>query len=139
MQVQMTAVSDIEESQNGSDLQEKIRNYIISIYETNPLRYVLLGGDTDLIPHRGFTVDMGSGGERDYDIPADMYYSSLDGNWNTDNDQYWGEEMEADLAPELAVGRICYNNDIEISNQINKIFLYQLLPVEDQITTAAFV
>ena len=46
--------------------------------------------------------------------------------------------MEADLAPELAVGRICYNNDIEISNQINKIFLYQLLPVEDQITTAAF-
>lgn len=138
LQVQMTAVSDIEESQNGSDLQEKIRNYIISIYETNPLRYVLLGGDTDLIPHRGFTVDMGSGGERDYDIPADMYYSSLDGNWNTDNDQYWGEEMEADLAPELAVGRICYNNDIEISNQINKIFLYQLLPVEDQITTAAF-
>ncbi|MDD2507026.1 MAG: C25 family cysteine peptidase [Candidatus Cloacimonetes bacterium] len=139
LSVYMKPISEIAASQAGSDLQEKIRNYIISVYESNPLRFVLLGGDTDLIPHRGFIVDMGTGSERDSDIPADMYYSSLDGNWNTDNDQYWGEVMEADLAPELAIGRICYNNDIEIANQINKITLYQILPVEEQVTSAAFV
>lgn len=132
-------VSEISASGIGQDLQEKIRNYIISVYQANPLRYVLLGGDTDVIPHRGFMVDMGAGSERDVDIPADMYYSSLDGNWNTDGDAFWGEPMEADLAPELALGRICYNNDAEITNQINKITLYQLLPVETEVKTASFI
>lgn len=137
--VMIKPVSEIAASGTGQDLQEKIRNYIISIYQANPLRYVLLGGDTDVIPHRGFLVDMGSGGERDTDIPADMYYSCLDGNWNNDGDAFWGEAMEADLMPELAVGRICYNDDAEIANQINKITLYQMLPVENEITTVSFI
>lgn len=139
MSVSMKAVSEIEASMPGIDLQEKIRNYIISIFQENPLRYVLLGGDTDVIPHRGFMVSMGDEGETDYDIPADMYYSNLDSNWNDDMDDYWGEMMETDLVAEVAVGRICYNNDTEISNQINKICLYQMLPVEDAIKTASFV
>jgi len=137
--VMFKPVSEIAATIAGQDLQEKIRNYIISIYNSNPLRYVLLGGDTDVIPHRGFMVDMGAGSQRDDDIPADMYYSCLDGNWNTDGDAYWGEPMEADLAPELALGRICYNNDAEIANQINKITLYQLLPVEGSLKTINFI
>jgi hypothetical protein len=137
--VMFKPVSEIAASGTGQDLQDKIRNYIIGMYQANPLRYVLLGGDTDVIPHRGFTVDLGAGSERDEDIPADMYYSCLDGNWNTDGDAFWGEPMEADLAPELAIGRICYNNDAEIANQINKITLYQLLPVESQVKTVNFI
>lgn len=135
----MKPVDEIASTQQGQDLQEKIRNYIIDLYQTDPLRYVLLAGDTDVIPHRGLMVNMGAGGEVDYDIPADMYYSSLDGNWNDDGDSYWGEPMESDLAPELAIGRICYNSDLEIANQINKISLYQMLPVEDDITSVSFI
>ncbi|HNQ44021.1 MAG TPA: C25 family cysteine peptidase, partial [Candidatus Cloacimonadota bacterium] len=72
------------------------------------------------------------------DIPADMYYACLDGNWNYDNDNYWGEMPEADLAPELAIGRICYNDDAEIANQINKITTYQIAPALGHIKKAFF-
>lgn len=132
-------INQILTTMEGQDDQEKIRNFIIAAYEENPLRYVLLGGDTDLIPHRGLYVSMGYEGETDEDIPADMYYSCLDGNWNYDNDQYWGEGQEADLVPELALGRICYNSDEEILNQINKISMYQMAPVENQVKSSLFV
>ena len=135
--VMMKDVNQISASTPGRDLQEKIRNYIIDFYDDNPLRYVLLAGDTDVIPHRGFYVNMDE--QSDNDIPADMYYSCLDGTWNSDNDSHWGEPQEADLTPELALGRICYNTDAEIANQINKIFMYQVAPVEDQIKSAGFV
>lgn len=122
----------------GRDNQEKIRNFIIDFYTTNPLRYVLLGGDTDLIPVRGLHVFITSE-YVDHNIAADMYYSCLDGNWNTNNNDLWGELPEADLAPELALGRICYNNDAEIANQINKIIMYQSSPVESGIESALMV
>lgn len=125
-------------SMPGQDTQEKLRNYIIYTYNNNPLRYVLLCGDTDVIPHRGFYVNMGSQSQVDNDIPADMYYSCLDGNWNTNGNAYWGEPNEADLAPELAIGRICYNNDTQINNQINKIMMYQMAPVESAIKSSFF-
>lgn len=136
--VKLQAVDQILANNVGRDPQEKIRNFIIDFYADNPLRYVLLGGDTDVIPHRGFYVNMSSE-YSDTDIPADMYYSCLDGTWNYDNDSYWGEPQEADLVPELALGRICYNSDVEIANQINKIFMYQVAPVEAQIKSAGFV
>ncbi|MDY0151142.1 MAG: C25 family cysteine peptidase [Candidatus Cloacimonas sp.] len=136
MTVMIKSMTEIIASSTGADTQDKLRNYISTFYAVNPLRYVLLAGDTDVIPHRGFYVNMGSSSEMDADIPADMYYSCLDGNWNTDGDANWGEMYEADLAPELAISRICYNSDTEIANQINKIMSYQIAPVESEIKTA---
>lgn len=135
----MKTVESIEAQVTGADLQEKIRNYIISVYQNNPLNYVLLAGDTDVIPHRGFYVNMSQSNQVDADIPADMYYSCLDGNWNTNGNDLWGEALEADLAPELALGRICYNDDSEIANQITKIMLYHIAPVENEIKSSFFV
>jgi len=137
--VHMKTVQEIEVQYTGIDLQEKIRNYIIDVYAGNPLRHVLLAGDTDVIPHRGFYVNMGGGSQVDDDIPADMYYSCLDGNWNDDGDNYWGETYEADLAPELSIGRFCYNSDTEIANFINKTNLYLNAPVAGEVTSALFL
>jgi hypothetical protein len=136
--VAMQTVENIQTQVAGADLQEKIRNYIIGVYQNNPLKYVLLAGDTDVIPHRGFYVNMSQSDQIDDDIPADMYYSCLDGNWNTNGNNLWGEPLEADLVPELALGRICYNDDIEIANQITKIMLYKIAPVESEVKTAFF-
>lgn len=137
--VLMKPVQDILANTAGADAQAKIRNYLISMYSSNSLKYVLLAGDTDLIPHRGMYVNMGTGSEVDSDIPADMYYSCLDGNWNNDNDNYWGEIFEGDMAPEFAIGRICYNDDTEVANQINKSMSYQISPVEAETKSALFV
>lgn len=140
MNVMMKSVQEIETGFTGQDLQEKIRNFIIFVYENNPLRHVLLAGDTDVIPHRGFYVNMGSGaGYVDYDIPADMYYSCLDGNWNTNGNDLWGEPDEADLIPELSLGRFCYNNDAEIQNFIHKTTSYLTQPVISDMKSTLFV
>ncbi len=139
LNVLIKSIEEISASSTGADTQEKLRNYIIDIYISNPLEYVFLGGDTDVIPHRGMFVNMGQGSESDNDIPADMYYACLDGNWNTDGDTNWGEAAEADLIPELAIGRFCYNNDAEIANFINKIMSYTLTPVENELKSSLFV
>ncbi len=140
MSVMMKSVQEIQSGYTGQDLQEKIRNFIIDVYETNPLRHVLLAGDTDVIPHRGFYVNMGSGASYvDNDIPADMYYSCLDGNWNTNGNDLWGEPTEADLVPELSIGRFCYNNDTEIQNFIHKTTSYMTQPVVSDAKSTLFV
>jgi len=138
--VLMQTVQNIISNTAGTDVQMKVRNFLIATYASNPVRYVLLGGDTELIPHRGMYVSVQDGDDyTDNDIPADMYYACLDGNWNADGDSYWGEMMEADLVPEFAIGRICYNNNTEIANQINKIMMYETMPVESEVKTALFV
>jgi hypothetical protein len=133
--VLLQPVDQIYANTPGRDQQEKIRNFIIDTYNANPLRFVLLGGDTDVIPKRGFHVYINLE-YSDSDIAADMYYACLDGNWNTNNNTLWGEFDEADLTCELAIGRICYNNDAELANQINKIIMYQSSPVESSIKSA---
>lgn len=135
----MKPVQEITAEYAGLDTQDKIRNYIIAMYGSNSLRHVLFAGDTDVIPHRGMYVNMGAGSEVDADIPADMYYSCLDGNWNTDSDNYWGEIFEGDLAPEISIGRFCYNSDDEIANFINKTNMYLNQPVISEATDALFI
>ena len=114
----------------GQDNQEKIRNCIKEYYLNHNLGYVILAGDADpnssndrIIPHRGFfAVD-------DEDIASDMYYACLDGSWNNDGDNKWGETGEYDLFAEVGIGRICIDNATEIANFTNKLKLYQNAPV----------
>lgn len=137
--VLLKSVQEIIAQNTGVDNQQKIRNYFINMYASNSLRHVLLAADSDVIPHRGLYVNFPGGGQVDADIPADMYYSCLDGTWNNDNDTYWGETYEADFIPEFSIGRFCYNNDTDISNFLNKVMMYQIAPVSASIKSAAFV
>jgi hypothetical protein len=120
----------ISASIDGQDLQEKIRNLIIQEYQESGIEYVLLGGDVELIPYRGFYCYVESGGGyTDLGIPADLYYSGLDGNWNDDGDNKWAEPDEDDLLPDIAVARFPFSNSDELSNLINKSISYQNSPV----------
>jgi hypothetical protein len=120
----------ISSSMTGQDLQEKIRNYIIQEYQDHSIEFVILGGDVEHVPYRGFYCYAQSGsGYEDYDIPADLYYNALDGNWNSDGDNRWGEPGEDDLLPELAIGRFSFNNVTELTNIKHKSISYQNSPV----------
>jgi len=117
-------------SVDGQDLPEKIRNLIIQEYQESGIEYVLLGGDVEHIPHRGFYCYVQSGGGySDLGIPADLYYSGLDGNWNDDGDNKWAEPDEDDLLPDIAVARFPFSNSSELANLINKSISYQNSPV----------
>jgi hypothetical protein len=130
-------VGDISSNYSGDDLQEKIRNFIIDAYQNWETEFVLLGGDDDIIPHRGLYAD--AGGTVDADIPADLYYMALDGDWNTDGDSRWGEPGEADLVPEISSGRAAVGNTSEASNFVDKIVKYQRAPVTGQVENALMV
>lgn len=131
---------EINTTMTGADLQEKIRNYIIQEYQTNGIEHVLLGGDVEYVPYRGFYCYVISGsGYEDDDIPADLYYAALDGNWNTDGDNWWGEPGEDDLLPEISVARMPFGNLSEQENMIHKSISYQNTPVTGELTTPYLV
>jgi hypothetical protein len=131
-------VENIQTDYTGDDLQEKIRNCIIDQYENQGIEYVLLAGDVEIIPHRGF-ADNAGGYEYDYDIPADIYYSNLDGTWNDDGDNLWGEPGEDDLLGEVFIGRMSGDSPEEITNFVNKTIMYQSQPFVEDIQEALMI
>jgi len=131
---EVKTVEDIYSSMAGQDEPEKIRNYIIQEYQDHEVEYILLAGDVEHVPYRGFycTVNSGAGYE-DNNIPADLYYSALDGNWNDDNDNNWGEIGEDDLYPEVAVARFSFSSTTDLQNMLNKTISYQTQPLTGEL------
>ncbi len=141
--VAVKTTEDIYNEYQGVDNQEKIRNCIIDYYQNHNLKYVLLGGDADggdsqqnIVPVRGMTVIIGNSDYDEHNLPSDIYYSNLDGSWNDDNDNFWGESGEIDFYSEVAVGRICADTPQEVLNFTNKIITYETHPVNDDVKKA---
>ena len=114
----------------GADLGETIRNFIREAYEKWGIEYVLLGGDTDVIPERLAYVSYSEG---DF-IPTDMYYGCLDGTWNNDGDDVWGEGYnfvsgdnvdDTDLYSEVYVGRFPATNVSDAQLLVDKTIDYE--------------
>jgi hypothetical protein len=116
-------VSWITSNYSGVDDQEKIRTFIQDMYANNGTRYVLLGGDVNVVPYRGFYIY--SGGYSDYDMAADMYYGHLDGTFNDDGDNRWAEPGEEDWYAEVAVGRAPVDNSSEAQGFVDKVIAYE--------------
>jgi len=119
-------IATILSDYSGTDSAEKLRNFIIDAYITWGIDYVLLGGDVDIIPHRNLYCEV-YGGEY---IPADIYFAGLDGNWDNNGNLIYGERLgsagdEADLFPEVYVGRAPVNSSSEANNFCNKIKSYE--------------
>jgi hypothetical protein len=109
---------------NGVDLAETIRFFLRDAYEKWGTQWVLLGGDTDVIPIRyaysTFLVEVSY-------VPTDLYYACLDGSWNESHDNNWGEAGadDADLYAELYVGRLPASTVSDAGVLIDKIMVYE--------------
>ena len=130
-----------------NDSAAKIREFIKDAYTNWETQYVLLGGDWDtsneadqIVPYRSFTVWERYGS--DYaDMPCDMYYSHLDGDWRDTDHNVWGGGKDSqvnDLFGELSVGRLTVSTAEQVSNIIGKIIWYDLLTEEEFIQKAVF-
>lgn len=127
IRTRITALEDIYSTMDGRDEQEQIRSYITQEYENEGIMMVLLGGDSNVVPYRGLYCYVSD--EYVDELPADMYYVCLDGSWDDDNDGIWGEVGEDDLLPELAIGRMPFNNEEQFNNMMHKTLEYQSNPV----------
>jgi hypothetical protein len=115
----------------GIDKQEKIRNFIRSAYTNWGAVWVLLGGDTNILPRRSvFAMDCEFGGSiTENDIPCDLYYADLDGSWNADGDNIYGEiSDDVNLYPEVFIGRAPVENASETDIFVKKVLQYEKTP-----------
>ncbi|MCX5800497.1 MAG: C25 family cysteine peptidase [Candidatus Eisenbacteria bacterium] len=127
---------------DGCDVAETIRKFIRDAYTNWGTTWVLLGGDSDVIPARyGWSTYTGGEG-----IPTDLYYQCLDGNWNDDGDNYFGEGWlaesypgdYADLYPEVWVGRAPVNTAEEAQLFVDKTLGYTKNPPANFATHSLF-
>ena len=109
---------------NGVDLAETIRTFVIDAYQYWGIQYLLLGGDTKQVPVRqGATSFFGA-----KDIPVDMYFGCLDGDWNADHDALFGEPGttdQTDLYQEVYVGRLPATNRPVAATLVAKVISYE--------------
>ncbi len=125
----------------GQDDATRVRDFLQAAHDEWGTQYVLLVGDADagdvggesgddLLPVRKLYVDPGGEVSPDH-IPADLYYSCLDGSYDYDSDGAYGEQNdgpgggEVDLLSELSVGRAPADSGKELQNFVTKTLAYE--------------
>ena len=106
----------------GVDLAEAIRNCIAHHVAASGVEWVLLGGDTDIVPARhayDFFFDQG--------LPCDLYYADLDGSWDEDGDGLWGEvdDDSIDMYSDVFVGRAPVASVGAAASFVDKVLVYE--------------
>lgn len=117
----------------GVDDADRIRMFIRDAYARWGTKWVLLGGDTDVIPER-LAHTLFYGGES---IASDLYFQCLDRNWNADGDSLYGEGYldvddpgdACDMLPEVYVGRAPVSSAADAQVFVNKTLQYIKTPV----------
>ncbi len=120
----------------GVDDAEMVRNCIIDYYENHGTLWVLLGGDTNVVPARAaYAYNIGSSSENS--PICDLYFSDLDGTWNGDGDGTWGEisHDDLDLYADVYVGRAPVNTTTEASRFVSKVLTYEGAPAGNTLPT----
>jgi|GEM_PF-5925712 hypothetical protein len=99
-------------------------------------RYALLGGRPPIVPVRYGTpvacVDslIPQDIRPNYHIPTDLYYSEPSSNWNTNNNEFYGEcdGDNVSYIPGIWVGRLLCSSKEEVENYLDKLEIYELIP-----------
>lgn len=131
-----TQIVTIESIQNnpqflGTSLEERIKCCIQDYYENYGTQWVLLGGNTDIIPSRICYQDVPyethtSG----YNVQTDLYYACFDNNfqWDQNSNGIYGEvEDNIDLSPEIIIGRASIQN-ANVDIFVEKTISYEQTP-----------
>ncbi len=116
----------------GVDLAESIRLFLRDAYALWGTRTVIIGGDPSLVPIR-YARSYAYNAPIGVSIATDYYYACLDGNWNADGDNLWGEALvqgtsnesdKVDLRPELRVGRVSALDTTRVGFWVRKYLKY---------------
>ncbi len=116
---------------NGADIQETMRMYILDAYQKWGIEYVLLGGDSDILPPR--YIDNTFYPTNGYtSIPVDLYFACLDGNWNANGNSNFGEPAVSpdpgdlvDFAEEIYIGRATVSTQTAAAVFVDKVISYE--------------
>lgn len=126
---------DIDETYSGSSKQIRIRSAIKDYFENHQTKYVLLGGDVNIIPVQYCNVRFYEHGYTQYSdsiIPADVYYSCMNDelNWDTDGDGRYGDYTDnVDATPTMYVARALVNTAADVEVFVKRTIEYEQSPI----------
>ncbi len=133
----LVETSFIDDHYTGTDMPERIRNFIIDAVNTWDTEFVLIGGDIVVVPHRGAYARVYSSTQTS--TACDLYFSDLDGTWNADGDGYWGETSDnVDMRPDVYVGRAPVQTRAECLDFVRKTLVYERSPPSGYLDNATF-
>ncbi|MGB3480013.1 MAG: C25 family cysteine peptidase, partial [bacterium] len=131
-------VTWVRQHYTGVDDAERIRKFIVDAVANWGVLYVLMGGDVLDIPTRWVWIAP-LYSEWPVHIVTDHYYADLDGNWNGDGDEKYGEVDDSlDLYPDVFVGRLPTTDNFQINDYIDKLRAYTFPNNTDYQTKALF-
>jgi len=114
----------------GRDNPEKIRNMLKERFATHGLKYAILAGDVQHVPCRTGYLPY-----TPYNVPADLYFSDLDGTWDANNNSQFGEYYYTDFNPDsvdlysdIIVGRLPLDDANHCALFLHKDTLYERQP-----------
>ena len=114
---EVITLSKINTFYTGSDQQERIRNFLKRASVVWHTKWLIIGASNNYIPDRKVIFESMGG----HGVNTDRYYAALEGDWNSDGDEYFGEtEDNVDPTAELIVGRLPANNVPELQSMIAK-------------------
>ncbi len=134
MPAQIFTLEAILAQYGGRDDAERLQNFLQDLYYNvtgGTVRWLLLAGDSDVVPVRYLWADRDHSGKRTASINlylGDMYFSCLGSDWDADGDSVFGEPGEEDPTPELYVGRIAASTPAELEAAVRKTLAYELDP-----------
>lgn len=133
LRAEIIPLSYYENTYPSSNVPLSIKTGLLNHYLNNGVKWVLLGGDEEIIPSKKCYGRVGL--DVDPQIPCDLYYSCLDNtanysfDWDYDNDGVFGElEDSIDLYPEIIVSRLPVSNSDQVNNVITKIIDFERNP-----------
>ncbi len=108
----------------GADLPAKIRACISNSVANSGTIMVLLGGDDTIVPVRYCYAT--AEGDTETNMPTDLYYSGLGGNWNANGNSIFGEVTDqVDMAWDVVVGRLPMRTVAHVSNYVARLIAYE--------------
>ncbi|MFZ1947581.1 MAG: C25 family cysteine peptidase [bacterium] len=119
----------VESRYRGSDSAERVRNFLRDAYQKWGTVYVLVGGDPSIVPIRVMDYPemlLAAGVSA---MPSDQYYGNLEGTWNGDGDDRFGEigwtDVDSiDVLPDVLVGRAPVRDPGEAGVFVDKTISY---------------
>lgn len=141
----VVTMAQVREEASGRDDAERLRAWIRTAVEERGTQIVLLGADTPLVPHRTIYVHarLGFGDlfyETDADAATELYFSDLDGDWDGNGNDTFGEFDDGlDMRPDVAVGRVPAATAGEVDAYVDKVLAYERAEADDYQDRVLFV
>ena len=108
--------------------QEKIKRCLYDYYLNKGIKWVLLGGDVDIVPSQTCYISYLN---TTSSVVSDLYYATFEGdfNWDADHDNCYGEAEDGmNLHPNIYLSRLPISNKEQVLAYINKLLRYEKTP-----------